>query len=548
MKKPPLILILGFGVLIFLYSFLIYVQANTEQRVVDELVNEKQKNQIQSVSRLTTRLGADFKAIQHDLEHSKNFIESNRGKYTNSELQEHLQGMLREIDAFTVTSAIIVLDKDGMITTVASHQDDSKYVGVNVSYREYFIQTKNTMQPYFSEGFVALDEQLRIFITVPLVDENNEFDGLIALLLPVAEFATHYENISDIESEYLVILDRYHKVIVHPDPRLIGADILDENVQKAIQYDERLRTNLLKLFDGQAVSGIYTSFGQERLASGEPVIINGQPQYYVGVVIPTSLIYDLTENVFYQTKIITILLIIGITTSFVFVTMYMSKYKTRIESEKRKRFTVIGEITARIAHDLRNPLSVIKNTLEIIELKQRQGLYDQLPDEIARMQRSVERMSHQVDDVLDYVREAPMKVERHNISDILGSVMEKISIPESVNLKILHSNIFHYCDRIKIEAVLTNIIMNAIQAIQNKGKIVIRATESHNSVQIEIEDSGPGIPENVLPNIFDPLFTTKQTGTGLGLSICKNIVEQHGGKIAVKNKPTTFTISLPKNM
>lgn len=548
MKKPPLILILGFGVLIFLYSFLIYVQANTEQRVVDELVNEKQKNQIQSVSRLTTRLGADFRTIQHDLEHSKNFIESNRGKYTSSELQEHLQGMLREIDTFTVTSAIIVLDKDGIITTVASHQDDSKYVGANVSYREYFIQTKNTMQPYFSEGFVALDEQLRIFITVPLVDEDGKFDGLVALLLPVAEFATHYENISDIKSEYLVILDRYHKVIVHPDPRLIGADILDENVQKAIQYDERLRTNLLKLFDGQAVSGIYTSFGQERLASGEPVIINGQPQYYVGVVIPTNLIYDLTGDVFYQTKIITILLIIGITTSFVFVTMYMNKYKTGIESEKRKRFTVIGEITARIAHDLRNPLSVIKNTLEIIELKQRQGLYDQLPDEIARMQRSVERMSHQVDDVLDYVREAPMKVERHNISDILGSVMEKISIPESVNLKILHSNIFHYCDRIKIEAVLTNIIMNAIQAIQNKGKIVIRATESHNSVQIEIEDSGPGIPENVLPNIFDPLFTTKQTGTGLGLSICKNIVEQHGGKIAVKNKPTTFTISLPKNM
>ncbi|MBI5697217.1 MAG: sensor histidine kinase [Thaumarchaeota archaeon] len=548
LRKPPLILIFGIGVLIFLYSFLIYVQANTEQRVVNALIDEKQKSQIQSVNRLTSRLGSDLKVIQHNLEHSKSFIESNRGGYSGQELEEQLHKSLLEIDSSTITSAIIVLDKNGTITTVVSHQDDSQYVGKNVSYREYFMQTKATMQPYFSEGFVALDGKLRIFITIPISDENGNFDGLIALLLPAADFFTHYENVSDIESEYLVIFDRYHKVIIHPNPQLIGVDILDEEVQKAVKYDENLRVNLLKLFSGESVSGTYMAFGQERLASAEPVIINGAPQYYVGVVIPTSLIYEMTEDVFYQTKTITILLMVGITTSFLFVVMYLDKYKTRIENEKRKRFMVIGELTARIAHDLRNPLSVIKNTLEIIELKQKRGLYDQLPDEIERMKRSIERISHQVDDVLDYVREAPMKIEQHNMSDILGSIIEKISVPESIKLKILHSNMFLHCDRIKIEAVLTNLIVNAIQAVQGQGKIVIRATDIHNSIQIEIEDSGPGIPEDVLSSIFEPLFTTKQSGTGLGLSICKNIVEQHGGTITVKNKPTTFTVILPKNI
>ncbi len=541
-------MILGFGVLIFLYSFLIYVQANTEHRVTDALIDEKQKSQVQSVNRLTTRLGSDLRVIQHSLEHSKSFIESNRGKYDNTELQEQLHKTLLGIDSFTVTSAIIVIDKNGTITTVASHKDDSQYVGKNVSYREYFMQTRATMQPYFSEGFVALDGQLRIFITIPILDENGNFDGLIALLLPVTDFFTHYENVSDIESEYLVVFDRYHKVIIHPNPQLIGVDVLDEEVQKVVKYDENLRINLLKLFSGESVSGIYMAFGQERLASAEPVIINGVPQYYVGVVIPTSLIYEMTEDVFYQTKIITILLMIGITASFISVIMYLNKYKIRIETEKRKRFMVIGELTARIAHDLRNPLSVIKNTLEIIELKQKRGLYDQLPDEIERMKRSIERISHQVDDVLDYVREAPMKLEQHNMSDILGSIIEKISVPESIKLKILHSNMFLHCDRIKIEAVLTNLIVNAVQAVHGRGKIVIRATDSHNSIQIEIEDSGPGIPEDVLSSIFEPLFTTKQTGTGLGLSICKNIVEQHGGTITVKNKPTTFTVTLPKNI
>ncbi|MDX1533630.1 MAG: HAMP domain-containing sensor histidine kinase, partial [Nitrosopumilaceae archaeon] len=67
-------------------------------------------------------------------------------------------------------------------------------------------------------------------------------------------------------------------------------------------------------------------------------------------------------------------------------------------------------------------------------------------------------------------------------------------------------------------------------------------------MMIAVEDSGKGIPENIMEKIWEPLYTTKQTGTGLGLSICKNIIEQHGGSISVKNHPTTFVVRLPKNM
>lgn len=541
-------MVLGFGVLIFLYSFLIYIQANTEQRVINALVDEKQKNQIQEVSRLSTRLSTDLSSVEYSLEHIKSFMELNRGKYSKAELEDQIRNTLREIDSFTVTSAITIVNKNGIITNIVGHRDYSQLIGRDVSTRDHFIQTKATMQPYFSDGIIALDGQHRFFVTMPLVDQNNNFDGTIAVVISTVDFFTHYENISDIKSEYLVVMDKHHKIMIHPNPSIIGVDILDDKVQKAIQYDGKLREGLTKLFNSQTMSRMYTAFGQERLGSAEPVIINGKSQYYVSVVIPTSIIYDLTDDVFYQTKIITVFLMIGITVSFVFVIMYLNKYKTRIENEKRKRLMVIGELTARIAHDLRNPLSVIKNTLEIIELKCKQGLYEQLPSEITRMQRSIERISHQVDDVLDYVRESPMVIEQHNISDILESVIERITIPENIVLKVLHSDMFVYCDRIKIEAVLTNLIVNAIQAVQSHGNITIRATESGNSIQIEIEDSGPGIADDAISSIFEPLFTTKQTGTGLGLSICKNIVERHGGKISVKNKPTTFTISLPKSI
>ena len=104
------------------------------------------------------------------------------------------------------------------------------------------------------------------------------------------------------------------------------------------------------------------------------------------------------------------------------------------------------------------------------------------------------------------------------------------------------------CDARKLEAVFTNMITNGIQAVKDKGEIKIKTLDDGDYALIKIEDSGPGIQKSSMENIFEPLFTTKETGTGLGLSICKSIVEQHGGSIEVSSPPTVFTIRLPKNL
>ncbi len=82
----------------------------------------------------------------------------------------------------------------------------------------------------------------------------------------------------------------------------------------------------------------------------------------------------------------------------------------------------------------------------------------------------------------------------------------------------------------QLEAAFKNILLNAVQAMNYQGKIDIVISEIKNQVKIEIEDNGPGIADDVLPKIFDPLFTTKQTGTGLGLSSCSNIIKSHREK------------------
>lgn len=97
-----------------------------------------------------------------------------------------------------------------------------------------------------------------------------------------------------------------------------------------------------------------------------------------------------------------------------------------------------------------------------------------------------------------------------------------------------------------MEIVFINLIRNAIQALNERGYIKIVFAESKKDFSVQFENSGPSIPEEHLEKIFEPLFTTKQEGTGLGLASCKNIVENHGGRITVANNPTRFTVILPK--
>jgi len=104
------------------------------------------------------------------------------------------------------------------------------------------------------------------------------------------------------------------------------------------------------------------------------------------------------------------------------------------------------------------------------------------------------------------------------------------------------------CDSKQLEIVFSNILINAVEAMENSGEIKVRIKEKENEVKIQIEDSGPGIPEDKIEQMFDPLFTTKSTGTGLGLVSCKNIIERHKGSISVKNNPTIFEIILPKKV
>lgn len=216
---------------------------------------------------------------------------------------------------------------------------------------------------------------------------------------------------------------------------------------------------------------------------------------------------------------------------------------------KNERFSAIGELASRISHDIRNPLSNIQMSIELMKNSPKDAKIsdDEINVKLQLVSKNIERISHQVNDVLGYVKNQTMNKKWMKISESVQESIETVTVPSNIVIKIPKSNLMIYADPFQMQIVFNNIIINAIQSIgNNHGEITSKFSENENDVQIEIANTGPEIPENVLPHIFDSLVTTKQIGTGLGLSSCKTIIENHQGKIYAKNNPTTFVIKLPK--
>lgn len=215
---------------------------------------------------------------------------------------------------------------------------------------------------------------------------------------------------------------------------------------------------------------------------------------------------------------------------------------------KNEKFTTLGLLSSRLSHDLRNPLTVIKTTTQIMKLKNQDSLSDEDKKRYELIEDAINNMVHQIEGVLTFVKTKPLKLEKISVIQLLNNALTYIELPKSITLVLPNNDVVINCDKRKLEVVLYNIMSNAIQAMNDKGTLSLKVTQKNDLVSIDVEDSGPGVPSDLLNKVFDPLFTTKNLGTGLGLSTCKSIAEQHGGTITVQNKPSIFSIKLPTNL
>jgi PAS domain S-box-containing protein len=221
---------------------------------------------------------------------------------------------------------------------------------------------------------------------------------------------------------------------------------------------------------------------------------------------------------------------------------------------RSERLAAIGQLAGGVGHELRNPLSAIKNAVYYIkgkvatsELGQREP---RVMEFLGIIDDEINSSSKIITDLLGFSRVGKPSVSPARIEKIIEDALSRTPIPQSIKLiKKLDTYLPEInVDPDQIKQVLVNIITNAVEAMPEGGRLLIAAREKDKFLEVGVSDTGCGIPQESIDKIFDPLFTTKAKGIGLGLPVCKAIIDRHEGGIAVESKVgegTTFNIRLP---
>jgi signal transduction histidine kinase len=232
------------------------------------------------------------------------------------------------------------------------------------------------------------------------------------------------------------------------------------------------------------------------------------------------------------------------------------------ELARFNRLSTAGELTASIAHEINQPLGAIQANAETMELilKSSPPDIDEMKEIVADIRHDQERASEVIRRLRSLLRKAPFEIRDIDLNEIvretegLVSALSAVAVARQVDLStsISPQPLPIRGDRIQLQQVILNLIVNAIDAMSEmpsaKRKVTIRTARVRDTAEISISDAGPGIPPDKLKEVFEPFFTTKAQGMGMGLSITRTIVEAHTGQIFAENETgggATFRITLP---
>ncbi len=222
-----------------------------------------------------------------------------------------------------------------------------------------------------------------------------------------------------------------------------------------------------------------------------------------------------------------------------------------IEEQLRRaeRLSLMGELSAVLAHEIRNPLGSIRGTAEILKDDFAPG--DRKYEFVEILVKETERLNRVVEEFLRQARPQPGTRERFDLAEELRMVATLVAAEakrRGITLDMQVAAVELSGDRDQLRQVVLNLLLNALHATPAEGRVTLAVNENGAMIELQVTDTGSGIPPADLPRLFEPFFTTKEEGTGLGLAVAKRIVTAHGGTISVQSEEgegTTVTLRLP---
>jgi signal transduction histidine kinase len=221
----------------------------------------------------------------------------------------------------------------------------------------------------------------------------------------------------------------------------------------------------------------------------------------------------------------------------------------------RERLAFLGSLASGLAHEIKNPLSTMTITLGLLreDLEKGRGDRERSLRRVKVLEREVARLEEILADFLQYAGRHRLERRPTDLNAVVGEVLDFVT-PAALERKI---EVRHHLspevpplllDRDRVKQALLNLVLNAEEAMVGRGEILVQTSVRGGAVRVDVTDTGPGIPPEALPRIFEAYYSSKRTGTGLGLPIAKRIVEEHGGILEVfteVGKGTRFTMWFP---
>lgn len=208
------------------------------------------------------------------------------------------------------------------------------------------------------------------------------------------------------------------------------------------------------------------------------------------------------------------------------------------EMSRLDRFSVVGEMAAALGHEVRNPMTTVRGYLQMFQMKQEFAKYR---EDFAIMIEELDRANMIISDFLSLAKDKTEEMKPANLKKTILSLFPLLQADAFRRGHALYADIKDIPDTVfddkEIRQLVLNLVRNSLEAMEESGEVIIRTYRENGSINLEVQDTGPGIPDEVMASLGTPFVTTKANGTGLGLPVCYRIAERHGAKIEVDTSP-----------
>jgi signal transduction histidine kinase len=574
-KRKEIGVISVVAIIISSFSLFFYQQNITEQNIKDSIFNQYKNRQIESTQIISERIESDLKLIMSLLQGIADSVPLQQGELYGDRIQKLMNEKFDQINDITKVDGLFIADEDNIITYNIVSEGKRSFVNIDISFRDYIQETRDTLKPVFSDGFKGIDNIFSIALTVPIVNsDSGKYIGTIGIQIPTEPFFAHSGNINNINSQFLVAYDSKQNYLATPRTQFIGKNFFDTDVQKFFNVTDIQNNYYRKIFSGELLGGsaVYDFGSGERLNTGYPILLQEKPTYFIFVITPTTQIYSHINDILHTERVKGFSLIFGLSFAVLILILFLIKWNNTLNIEVKKRTKELHESNRQLSlsnqeiahaneelkvhdkmqkefiniasHEIKTPLQAILSASQLLQMyPERQKKF------ASAIQRNAIRLQRLSNDILDVAkiesRSLKLKKELIDLNELISNIIEDyktIIVKDNQNVRLFfkssHYALFVEADKERIAGVISNLLSNAIK-FTKKGEIFVSIEKEDNSnspyALVTVKDTGEGIDPDILPKIFSKFITKSFEGLGLGMYIAKNIVEAHKGKIWTEN-------------